>query len=300
MQYENCKLSENVHNQKYQLIIADYLSDTSSISNNPRVVMLGGQPGSGKTKMRELAEKEIYSVVINADDLRDFHPMYRKLKFSNPEKASYLVNYDVSIWTKKLIEQSVRERRNIVFDFTFGTSNQEMLREMLTMFRKNGYEMQLWILAVPAQFSKLGVYMRNEWQIRQTGLGRFVSMEAHDINYRNISANLQMVVENALVDRICIFSRLVELVEGKFVNNQVTRVYAFSKTDLDFADAAELFQKLRNEPLTTELNDYFSFRLKQIVSMTNKRLNEALEAGDAEKAKYISEYKNQLLTIDSK
>ena len=75
---EDYRLSEQVHLERYKEIIAKNLSG-DNVSDHPRVVMLGGQPGSGKTKMRELAEKETKSVIINADDLRDFHPEYRKL-----------------------------------------------------------------------------------------------------------------------------------------------------------------------------------------------------------------------------
>ena len=64
---EDFRLSDFVHQQKYQEIVKEFLSEKTK-SDKPMITILGGQPGSGKTKMRELAEKERPSVIINADD----------------------------------------------------------------------------------------------------------------------------------------------------------------------------------------------------------------------------------------
>jgi predicted ABC-type ATPase len=292
---EHCRLSERDHSEIYQLIVDDLFTGNLR-SARPEVVLLGGQPGSGKTKMRELAEERRKSVIINADDLRDFHPMYRDLKLSEPQKASFLVNHDVSMWTDKLIRQSVEGKRNIIFDGTFGTSDQNMLSETLNLFKNNGYESQLWVLSVPAEFSKLGIYIRNEAQIKQTGSGRFVSMKVHDLNYRNIPENIRMTLQNSLVDRVCIFSRSVELAGEKFVNNRVSLVHSFNKSEAGYSKASDIFLQMRNKPLTPELKKYFSFRFHQAVSMIDERLQIAVKNNDMDKVKSAADYKNQFLT----
>ena len=291
---EHCRLSEREHLYRYQLIVADLFA-SGEPSVHPRVVVLGGQPGSGKTKMRELAEEAPPSVTINADDFRDYHPMYEKLKLSEPERASFLVNEDVSLWTQKLIRQAVEEKRHIVFDGTFGTSDQNLLKETLAMFKEAGYESQLWVLAVPAEFSKLGIYLRHEIQIAQTGSGRFVSMKVHDLNYRNIPANIDMAVQNSLLDQVCIFSRSVKLFDNKFVNNRINHVRTLSKTDADFSKAAELFLQLRDEPLSAVLEKYFSFRMNEVAAMMDSRINRALKTNDMAKVNLMTKHKDQFL-----
>jgi len=291
---EHCRLNEREHSYRYQLIVADQLIDNAP-SSHPGVVFLCGQPGSGKTKLRELATEEFSSMVINADDLREYHPMYQTLKLAEPERASFLVNEDVSLWTRKLIRQTVEERRNIVFDGTFGSSDTEMIVETLSLFRNNGYETQLWALAVPSEFSKLGIYLRNEMQIKQTGSGRFVSMKVHDLNYKNIPSNIEMAVKNSLVDQVHIFKRLVEQVNDRLVNNHVHAVHSFGKADAGFENAADIFLQVRDEPMPTLLKNYFSIRFNEVVSLMDERLNNALKTNDVDKVKSMNAYKDQFL-----
>jgi hypothetical protein len=295
IQPEQCRLNDRKHACYYQEIVSELFADNPP-SDYPRVVLLGGQPGSGKTRMRDLAVDELPSVVINADDLRDYHPMYKRMKLLEPERASFLVNEDVSLWTRKLIRQAVDERCNIVFDGTFGSSDQNMLRDTLNMFSGNGYESQLWVLSVPAEFSRMGICLRNETQIQQSGTGRFVSMKVHDLNYRNIPANIEMAVKNSQVDRVCIFSRSVEQVKGSIVNNRVNMVHSLNKTDAAYTRSADLFLQIRNEPLSPLLKTYFSRRFREVASMIDHRLHNALKVNDVEKVRSVTQYKNQFLT----
>ena len=230
---EHCRLSEYEHSLYYQLIASDLFANHERFAH-PRAVVLGGQPGSGKTRMREIAEKMFPSVVINADEFRDYHPLYESLKRSEPERASFLVNEDVSGWARNIIRQAVEERRSIVLDGTFGSSDQKMIAETFRMFKENKYETQLWVLAVPAELSKLGIYLRNEMQIMQTGAGRFVSMKVHDLNYQNIPDNIGMSVHSSWVDQVCIFSRSARLVNDRLAPNSIYMVCSLSKEDADF------------------------------------------------------------------
>jgi len=291
---EHCRLNEPEHSRFYRSIATGLFSGNAPCKH-PRAVLLGGQPGSGKTKMREQAIEELSSLVINADDLRDYHPMYERLKLSEPERASFLVNEDVSLWTRKLIQQAVEEKRNIVFDGTFGSSDKKMIADTLTLFRDNGYETQLWALAVPADLSKLGIYLRNEMQLMQTGSGRFVSMKVHDLNYRNIPDNIEMAVKNSLVNQVRIFSRSVDRVNDRMANNRINVAYSLGKADADFKKAADIFLQVRDEPLPAVLKSYFSIRFNEVVSMIDKRLNNALKTNEMDRAKSIVDYKNQFL-----
>ena len=291
---EHCRLNDSEHSHYYRLIVSELFSGNAPCEQ-PRAVMLGGQPGSGKTKVRELAMTESPSVVINADDLRDYHPMYKKLKLSEPERASFLVNEDVSMWTRKLIQQAVEEKRNIIFDSTFGSSDPNMIAATLSQFKENRYETHLWVLAVPAEFSKLGIYLRNEMQLMQTGSGRFVSMKVHDLNFNNIPVNIEMSVKNSLVDQVRIFSRLVEQVDDRIVNNNVNVMHIFEKTNADFKKVAEIFLQVRNKPLSAVLKNYFSIRYNEVLSMIDKRLNNALSINEIDKIETIIDYKNQFL-----
>lgn len=292
---DQCKLNVRDHSDLYNLIVKNLLK-SNTYSENPRAVFLGGQPGAGKTKMRDLASDEIPSVLINGDDLREYHPMYESLKLSDPARASYLVNEDVSLWMKRLIRQTAEEKRNIIIDGTFGNNDQNMLADTMRSYKERGYDVELWVIAVPAEFSKLGIYLRNELQIKNTGAGRFVSMKVHDVNYKNLPANIRMAVTSKLAEKVRIFGRTVEKSEGKFVNNKVHMLCSLDKNGKDYENAADLFLKARNEPFTPELKQYYSIRLKEVKELIENRINEAMKENDKEKVNGLSHYKETFLT----
>lgn len=293
MHPDDCKLSTGDHSEIYQLIVSEFLTG-DTLSGCPQAIFLGGQPGAGKTKMRELAVDQFSSVVINADDLREYHPLYNTLKLSEPERASFLVNSDVSLWTQRLIHQAADERRNVIIDGTFGSSDQKMLADTLQSFRDKGYVNQLWIIAVPEEFSKLGIYFRNEMQIQHTGSGRLVSMKVHDLNYKNIPENIKMAM--TLVDRVCIFSRSVKREKDQFINNKVDIMYSLERSNPDFEQSAELFLKIRNEPLSPLLKQYYTVRLHEVVAMIDGRLESAVKDNNMEKSRAILRYKENFLS----
>lgn len=271
MQPEQVKLNA-VDRAAYYKLITEELLTSDTLSDSPRAVFLAGQPGAGKTKLRVSAKDEVPSVVINTDDLREYHPGYRDLKLSDPERASFLVNADASLWTEKLIGQTSHERRNLIVDGTFGSSNGQMIRDTLTGLKGKGYRIEIWALAVPAQLSKLGIYLRNELQIKHTGHGRMVSMKVHDLNYTNIANNIAMAVSTSLPDKVCIFTRAHEKIDNQIVNNDNKLDHELSRGAPNFIHAGELFRQAREDSLTPLLLEYMSNRTDEVTRMIDHRL----------------------------
>ena len=67
------------------------------------------------------------------------------------------------------------------------------------------------------------------------------------------------------------------------------------KNDTDFKNAADIFLQARNEPLTAVMKNYFSLRYNEVVSLIDKRLNNALKTNEKDKIQSITNYKNQFL-----
>ncbi|MDJ1497578.1 zeta toxin family protein [Cytophagaceae bacterium DM2B3-1] len=205
-------LSEKTHEQIYSDLVEVSLVG-SQASEKPIAVILGGQPGSGKTGLSTIASQSIPKtesyVLINADTFRESHPHYEPLQRQHNYKASYLVDPDVSVWTRRLIADAIREKRNIIIDNTLG-GQLNAIEKTLENLKHNGYRTQLHVLSVNERLSKLGIYSRYERQFEQKGYGRFVRMASHDQNYKQISENVEALERNKNLDQITIYGRKTE------------------------------------------------------------------------------------------
>jgi ABC-type ATPase involved in cell division len=75
-------------------ILPDYLPETMRRVDRPRLILLGGQPGAGKTAVLIASHTELEqsssTIRIVGDDLRSYHPRFLAFQRQDPETASQL------------------------------------------------------------------------------------------------------------------------------------------------------------------------------------------------------------------
>jgi len=86
------KLDKAKHKEVYSKIADDYLSRAET-QEPPRVIITGGQPGSGKGRLARRAAKTLKAsgscVLIDVDELRKEHPLHKQLQQENDREAGY-------------------------------------------------------------------------------------------------------------------------------------------------------------------------------------------------------------------
>lgn len=105
MEY-NIELSSKFSERVFEKIRKKYLFEKEP-STNPIGIILGGQPGSGKSFLVNEIKKEFQKdfIFISTDDLRLYHPAYSALQ-QNPEtlqNVANLVNPYASAWKHRSI-----------------------------------------------------------------------------------------------------------------------------------------------------------------------------------------------------
>jgi len=202
-------LSEAENEEIFQKeILPEYITRDKSGNENPVAVLLGGQPGSGKSgllkKNTKLLSEEGGVVPINGDDLRDFHPQYKKLQETDPLNAARLTDHDSGRWVEKLIQAAAERKIHLIIEGTF--RNPAVPEKTANMLHEAGYKVEAHLLAVESELIWLGCNQRYE-SMMDSGSPRFTTKQAHDAAVEGIPVIVENLQNRNIVDRLHIENR---------------------------------------------------------------------------------------------
>ena len=188
----------------FQKILKMYMSSYSS-SKNPKVFLLGGQPGAGKSGLENMLNLKDEYISISGDDYREYHPRFREINLEYGKEASKYTQQWAGQITEKLIEKLAKAKYNLIIEGTLRTT-QLPLKEA-DRFKKLGYEVELHVLAVKPEKSYLGTLLRYEEMIKWGKIPRMTPKEHHDLVVKNIGDNLEIIYNSKAFDNIKLFDR---------------------------------------------------------------------------------------------
>ncbi len=159
----------------------------------PKAIILGGQPGSGKGGLAQAAKNELANdvVVIDPDELRNYHPSVKEFQSTNPYTWSGRTHADASQWADELRDAAVAGKKNIVFDTTL--SNGPWTSELIKDLQAKGYDVEVRAVATHKLESEHGVDSRFSGSLDQRGHGRYVPAGARDAIYDKVPASLDTI-----------------------------------------------------------------------------------------------------------
>ena len=151
--------------------------DHTVAQEKPRAILLGGQPGSGKSELARMAQHELSqngrAVVIDADKLRERNPAYWALSITDPKNAADLTHKEAAEWARRLTTATVQGRRNLVIDGTM--QDPKGILTLAAKLREHGYTVEARVIAVNPEVSINRARLRFEEQVATRGVGRFVN-----------------------------------------------------------------------------------------------------------------------------
>lgn len=159
----------------------------------PKAIILGGQPGSGKGGLAQAAKNELANdvVVIDPDELRNYHPSVKEFQSTNPYTWSGRTHADASQWADELRDAAVAGKKNIVFDTTL--SNGPWTSELIKDLQAKGYDVEVRAVVAHKLESEHGVDSRFSGSLDQRGHGRYVPAGARDAIYDKVPASLDTI-----------------------------------------------------------------------------------------------------------
>lgn len=190
-------------------ILRDYLPDNMGRAERPCLILLGGQPGGGKTAVLTASQSELARsgpiIRIVGDDLRSYHPQFLAFQRQDPETASRYTQMDAGRWTEKLLAAATERQVNIVFETTMRTP--ENVARVIRTVRHAGYAVEVRAVAVNPRLSWQGTHHRFEEMLHAGQGARIPPQQLHDAAVDGLRVSLEKLESEGLVDRLQLRTR---------------------------------------------------------------------------------------------
>ena len=178
-------------------------------SHDPTFVVLGGQPGAGKSRVQAEAFADLRAkgptLVIEGDAYRQYHPGYTGFVKDDvqtmPDKTAQAAGY----WTGRLLEVAQAVGCNVVLESTM--RQPELIRATCEGFADAGYRVEARVICTKREFSEVGIHLRYEAQKSLMEAARFAPTEAHDAAYLGFPQTVALLQSGGCVDAIHLYTR---------------------------------------------------------------------------------------------
>lgn len=264
MDKDKFKLPIERHERIYKRIHQYLFQGKRPVDNgNPVAIILGGQPGSGKSRILEVARDDVPNgnvVIINGDEFRYWHPQYLEILHQHEQAFAELTDPDARVWTRRLFEYAIQHKYNIAFE---GTMRTDAICNTMNNMMQQGYTVVTRVLAVPNYLSVLGTLRRYEAMKRERGYGRWVKPEDHDAAYVGMLNTVSRIEQEGIADWMEVYARPNRLI----YQNQPSTIGSLDS----FASAANAITLERNrKPTDAELTACID-GWKEVISMMLER-----------------------------
>jgi predicted ABC-type ATPase len=189
-------------------ILAGLLAADPQPQQHPRVVIVAGQPGAGKsyTERAVITDLRLDTFMsVDPDDLRPYHPDYQRLAQIDDRTVDSHTVQASRLWNTMALKHATSHRFNIVWSTPL--TGLDVLDWVSLFFRNRGYRIDLAVVAVDDIRSKLGILHRYQRGRDSVGTGRMVPFDYHDRVYASLPGSLSDAETRNLVDGIHLYTR---------------------------------------------------------------------------------------------
>jgi UDP-N-acetylglucosamine kinase len=251
------KLSKSI-----DLTVNRLLSDTYkhvSSREDPTINIVGGQPGSGKSAIKDIIKaKDKNIMIIDGDENRKHHPQYKQIIKESPSLMPQLTQEFSQGVNDKLVKHAIENKKSMVLETTFHSA--ELTKNIVDKARENGFTADLHFVAVKPEVSRLYTIKRFEDGNDKGSVGRTNAKEIHDDRVKKNIPVLDTVSKEKVFDNINIYKRDVDK------NKSVTKLLAKNPPN-----AAYEVIKERNRTYNPKELKHYSEVVKEIIQLQVKR-----------------------------
>jgi UDP-N-acetylglucosamine kinase len=236
-------------------------------SNLPKLIILGGQPASGKSSIVDSIEKEYANniVVFNGDDIKSYYPNYHQLSQQQPDLTSKIVQPYSNYVVDQLKLEAISSGVNTLIEGTMRTSQVPL--ETVAKFKQKGYIAEAVIVVSNYFSSYIGIIERYEGELALQGFGRKVDLSSHNETFNNIPNTLGVLVSSNEFINIKIVTREGEIIAQTATGDDVLQIYQQQRELMTFTNLVELFCRVNKVNSMLESRGAVSCELEQVVKI---------------------------------
>lgn len=223
------KISERIFTQLTDSLI--------TLQQDPVLILLGGQPGTGKSSSSEKIKQMLKDnlLIINNDEYRANHPYFIELNQIYKKDATRHTSFFVGKIAQSIRTKAIQKHFNILMEGSFKAVSTP-LRE-LNYAKKNNYKTKIIIYTCPKEESWASTIERGDEQESSIGIGRYVPKEYHDSVTQNLAKNVLEVYLIGEPDSLEIYSREAKLFDSK--TNNILEIIPAIQNELDRLEQKE-------------------------------------------------------------
>ncbi|WP_279072835.1 zeta toxin family protein [Microbacterium lacticum] len=177
----------------------------SSSDARPTLTLVAGQPGAGRSGASSLLSRDTGGEILNADDLRAFHPRFADIAYAHTPEALDGITRATAAWMRDCVRYARENKRSLVLEGAF--QGPALAVGMAERFAAAGFQTRIAIVASRRAESLLSVASLYLSNVRASRLALLVSREAHDRAFEATRALAAGTVESASVDRLTVIGR---------------------------------------------------------------------------------------------
>lgn len=199
----------------------DQLTLSKTPAREPWAILTGGQPGSGKSSIKRIANRKSKNFIfLNTDEFRDSHPNYMEIQREyGSDHPKHTAQWAGAI-TEALIERLSKEKYNLLIEGTLRTT--EVPEQTANRLRANGYKVDLYVMAVKPEVSFTGTITRFFQGRQKDNNGRAVDKKHHDLVVSRLQENLIYLAKKKRFDEIVVCNRAGELTRSQNNPDEIT------------------------------------------------------------------------------
>lgn len=174
---------------------------------NPATILLGGQPGAGKSRAGEIAAEQAggHVVAIVGDDYRRFHPDYERVMREDPLRMPDVTAQASGRWIQMCVEHAHRQGYSTLVEGTW--RNAQVPLEGAREARAAGRRVDAVVVAVQPEVSRLGAMERYYRDVMAGDDARWTPPKAHDAAADSLPGTVEAVALSSDVDSLRVTNR---------------------------------------------------------------------------------------------
>ena len=187
-----------------------------TLSNNPRAIYIGGQPGAGKSVISMGIKKADSSFVeIAMDNYRTYHPKYDEIeecvkkhwsnrKLSESDTPGNDIAHFTHVFAGEVVDEVIKKATDQKYNVAIEWNLREPYQPLQSMkeLKEKGYSINTWVLAVSKDISAAAYKMRADIMNDYGHIMRRVSKKFHDRCITDIPDSVDFLKKHGLDEGI--------------------------------------------------------------------------------------------------